>query len=208
MASSYITVEKPSKFTLEDRKSVFIAHCTPCESEEEAIEFIGRVKKTYPDAKHHVYAYSLLKNSTSRFSDDREPQGTAGLPVLDAMRKNGVQNACIVVVRYFGGVLLGTGGLVHAYGQSALGALIEANIITYDIYSRLTICTDYSDYQKLLPVFSEFDFLTSDTEYTERVKISGSVISNKDEQFILKVKDVTAGKAEVTKIDEIFDYRK
>ena len=185
---SYTTIKQYSCFEYEDRKSVFIGEAMPVTTEAEALGFIERIKKTYPDAKHHVYAYSLLKNSTSRFSDDREPQGTAGLPVLDAMRKNGVQNACIVVVRYFGGVLLGTGGLVHAYGQSALGALLEANIITYDIYSRLTICTDYSDYQKLLPVFSEFDFLTSDTEYTERVKISGSVITNRDEEFINKVK--------------------
>ena len=208
MIRSYITVEKPAEFTFEDRKSVFIAHCIPCDEETVAIDFINKVKKAYPDAKHHVYAYSLLKNSTARFSDDREPQGTAGLPVLDAIRKNGVQNVCIVVVRYFGGVLLGTGGLVHAYGQSALGALRAANIITYDTYTRLTVCSDYSDYQKLLPVFSEFDFLPSDTEYTESVRVQGSVISSRFEELIRKINNVTGAKASVSKIDEIFDYRK
>ncbi len=208
MIRSYTTVEHPSKFTLEDRRSVFIAHCIPCSTEDEAIAFINNVKKAYPDAKHHVYAYSLLENSITRFSDDREPQGTAGLPVLDAIRKNGCQNTAIVVVRYFGGVLLGTGGLVHAYGQSALGALKEANIITYDTYTRLSVCVDYSDYQKILPAFLEFDFLAEDTEYTEAVKIKGSVISEKLNDFITKIKNTTSGKAVLDIIDEIFDFRK
>ena len=109
---SYITVHHHATFEYEDRKSVFIGEAMPTETEEEALEFIESVKKKFPDARHHVYAYILRENSIMRFSDDREPQGTAGMPVLDAIRKNGLTDTTVVVTRYFGGTLLGTGGLV------------------------------------------------------------------------------------------------
>ena len=109
----------------------------PVSCESDALDFLNKVKKEYPDARHHVYAYVLRENSIMRYSDDREPQGTAGMPVLDAIRKNGCTDVVIVVTRYFGGTLLGTGGLVHAYGSSAVGALEAAEIITYDTYTEL-----------------------------------------------------------------------
>ena len=136
---SYTTVEHSSVFEYEDRKSVFIGECIPVSSEDEAQAFISRVKKKYSDARHHVYAYVLRENSIMRFSDDREPQGTAGMPVLDAIRKNGCTDTAIVVIRYFGGTLLGTGGLVRAYSSAAIGALNAAEIITYDIYSVFSV---------------------------------------------------------------------
>ena len=114
---SYATLKDLCEFHYEDRKSEFIAVARPVSTESEALDFIGAVKKKYPDARHWVYAYVLRENSTARFTDDREPQGTAGMPVLDAIRKNGVTDCVIVVVRYFGGILLGTGGLVHAYSS-------------------------------------------------------------------------------------------
>ena len=101
---SYITVKSPSCFEYEDRKSIFIGMAMPVSSEADAIAFIDSVKKRYPDARHHVYAYVLRDNSTMRFTDDREPQGTAGMPVLDVIRKNGCTDVCIVVTRYFGPV--------------------------------------------------------------------------------------------------------
>ncbi len=208
MSLSYTTVKKQSKFTLEDRKSVFIAHCAPAQTEDAAIDFINQVKRAYPDAKHHVYAYSVRENNITRFSDDREPAGTAGMPVLDVIRKNNIQNTVIVVVRYFGGILLGTGGLVHAYGQSALGALKEAEIITYNTYTRLAVICDYSDYQRLLAIFSEYELMINDTEYTSDVRVSGSVLSSRADEFVAKVKNATSAKAEVELFEEIFDYRK
>ena len=116
---SYITIKKQSHYEYEDRKSVFIGEAMPVSDENQALDFIERVKKKYPDAKHHVYAYVLRENSIMRFSDDREPQGTAGMPVLDVIRKNGCTDTVIVVTRYFGGTLLGTGGLVRAYTSAA-----------------------------------------------------------------------------------------
>ena len=167
MQKPYTTVKKYGKIEYEDRKSVFIGECMPVSTEKDAIAFVDSVKKKYPDAKHHVYAYVLRENSAMRFTDDREPQGTAGMPVLDVIRKNGCTDVVIVVTRYFGGVLLGTGGLVHAYTSAAKGALQAAEIITYDIYTELEIKVGYSDYQKLGTALSECDFRTENTEYTD-----------------------------------------
>ena len=138
---AYTTIRKHSVFEYEDRKSVFIGDALPVSTEREALDFIASIKKRYPDAKHHVYAYVLRENSIMRFSDDKEPQGTAGLPVLDAIRKNNCTDTVIVVTRYFGGTLLGTGGLVKAYTAAAVGALNSAEFIRYDIYMsfKLTV---------------------------------------------------------------------
>ena len=136
---SYITVKDESEFEYEDRKSVFIGKARPVKTEAEALEFLSCVKKQYPDARHHVYAYVLRENSIMRFSDDREPQGTAGMPVLDVIRKNSCTDVAIVVTRYFGGTLLGTGGLVRAYTSAAAGALNAATVITYDTYIEAEI---------------------------------------------------------------------
>ena len=152
---SYITVKNPASFEYEDRKSVFIGHACPISSESDALAFIESVKKRYPDARHHVYAYVLRENSIMRYTDDREPQGTAGMPVLDVIRKNGCVDLVIVVVRYFGGTLLGTGGLVKAYTSAAVGALNRAIIIKYDVYTELSITVNYSDFGKISSILSD-----------------------------------------------------
>ena len=181
---SYITVKNEGMFEYEDRKSVFIGQAMPVSTEAEAVEFIASVKKKYPDARHHVYAYVLRENQTMRFSDDHEPQGTAGMPVLDAIRKRGCTDVVIVVTRYFGGTLLGTGGLVHAYSASAVGALNAAQIVVYDIYAELSITCSYSDYQKILPTLSERGFRDEATEYGESVCIRGSILKRNAEKLI------------------------
>ena len=136
---SYKTIKERATFEYEDRKSVFIGEAMPVSTEEEALLFIESVKRRFPDARHHVYAYVLRENSIMRFTDDREPQGTAGMPVLDAIRKRGCTDTVVVVTRYFGGTLLGTGGLVHAYSTSAVGAINAAQVICYDVYAELEI---------------------------------------------------------------------
>ena len=206
MSVSYTTVLEYGKFEYEDRKSVFIGECLPVSSEREALSFIDSVKKRYPDARHHVYAYVLRENSTTRFTDDREPQGTAGMPVLDSIRKNGCTDVVIVVTRYFGGTLLGTGGLVHAYTQAALGALRAATIITYDIYSELEIAVSYSDYQKLTLLFQEKSFRCDDTDYSDLVTIRGRVKSADMDDFSARLTELTAGRAKITFIGEKYDF--
>lgn len=203
---SYITVKHRSEFKYEDRKSVFIAEASPVNSEQEAIAFIDEIKHKYPDANHHVYAYVVKENSIARFTDDREPQGTAGMPVLDIIRKRGCTNVAIVVVRYFGGTLLGTGGLVRAYSGAALGALNAAEIITYDIYASYDIECTYSDFQKLGPIFSTVGFREESSEYSDVVRIVGSI--QIDSAFVLvdKLVQATSGRAIVKKTGEKYDF--
>lgn len=203
---SFTTVEHPSFFEYEDRKSVFIGECIPVSTEEDALSFISHIKKKYPDARHHVYAYVLRDNSIMRFSDDREPQGTAGMPVLDVIRKNGCTDTVIVVTRYFGGTLLGTGGLVRAYTSAALGALQTANIITYDIYQSLRISVSYSDYQKIISHFSDDGFYTEDTKYADTINIFGKIKKEKTQLFVSNLSEITAGRCKVDMLEEKFDF--
>ena len=203
---SYITLKKYATFEYEDRKSVFIGEVKPVSSEAEALAFIESVRKRYPDARHHVYAYVLRENSTSRFTDDHEPQGTAGMPVLDAIRKNGCTDIVVVVTRYFGGTLLGTGGLVKAYTSAAVGALEAARVITYDIYTSLTIDVSYSDFQKFAPIFADLEFRTEDMRYTDKVLISGSIRKNNVNELKDKLVQSSAGRVKIDIIDEKFDF--
>ena len=202
----YTSIEHPSIFEYEDRKSVFIGEAAPVTSEDEALSFIAHIKKKYPDARHHVYAYVLRNNSLMRFSDDREPQGTAGMPVLDVIRKNGCSDLVIVVTRYFGGTLLGTGGLVRAYTSAALGALKEGNIITYDIYSSLKIEVSYSDYQKLSSLLTQCGFTTDDVKYTDKVVLLGRILKEGLDDFVKKLIELTSGRHEMEILEHKFDY--
>jgi uncharacterized YigZ family protein len=203
---SYITVKKQSRFEYEDRKSVFIGEALPVSTEAEAISFIESVKKRYPDARHHVYAYVLRENSIMRFSDDHEPQGTAGMPVLDVIRKNGVTDIIIVVTRYFGGTLLGTGGLVRAYTSSALGALEAAEIIRYDIYSEIEFSVSYSDYGKITSTLAELEFRSDDTDFGAEVRIKGRILKTRLENFEKQLTDVTSARSRLSVIGEKFDF--
>ena len=203
---SYTTVKGEGVYEYEDRKSVFIGTAVPVSSEKEALDFIAFIKKKYPDARHHVYAYVLRENSIMRFSDDREPQGTAGMPVLDAIRKNGCTDTAIVVIRYFGGTLLGTGGLVRAYSAAAVGALEAARIITYDIYTVMNITLSYSDYQKVMPIFSDEGFRIDETSYTDSVIIKGRIQRTKADSFIKTVTEATSGRSQTEILEELFDF--
>ena len=203
---SYITVKNPSHFEYEDRKSVFIGQAMPVSTEAEAIAFIDSVKKRYPDARHHVYAYVLRENSVMRFTDDHEPQGTAGMPVLDIIRKNGCTDVVIVVTRYFGGTLLGTGGLVRAYTAAALGALEGAEIIRYDIYTSLELSVSYSDYGKITAILSDHGFRTESTVYDTGITLDGSIIKTGLEEFKNALIEATAGRIEIEIIGEEFSY--
>ena len=203
---SYTTIQFQSKFEYEDRKSVFIGEAMPVSSEEDALKFIAYIKKKYPDARHHVYAYVLRENSIMRFSDDREPQGTAGMPVLDVIRKNGCTDTVIVVTRYFGGTLLGTGGLVKAYTSAALGALKNANIITYDLFSVIKLSVSYSDYQKIASELERLQFYSDETKYSDAVTILGKTKKNNVDSIVKNITEITSGRGNIEIIEEKFDF--
>lgn len=203
---SYTTIESYAQSEYEDRKSVFIAEAMPIKTEPEAIDFINGIKKKYPGARHHVYAYVLRDNSIMRYSDDGEPQATAGMPVLDAIRKNGCTDTVIVVTRYFGGTLLGTGGLVRAYTASAADAIRKANIITYEIYSFYELIFSYSDYQKINSKLLELNFKVIDTEYGENIAVAGKIKKTLEEKLIKSLTELTSARAKYVKLEEKFDY--
>ena len=202
----YKTIERQGLSRYEEKKSVFYGEAVPVCSEEEALSVISLVKKKYPDAKHHVYAYVLRDNSIMRFSDDGEPQGTAGMPVLDSIRKNGLTDTVVVVTRYFGGTLLGTGGLVRAYTEAALGAINNGNIIIYDNYTLFELSVSYSDFQKINSFINSDDIKIDEIKYFDNVKIYLKVKSGEKDMFEEKISDITCARAVINNLGEKFDY--
>ena len=203
---SYTTLRNEGCSRFEDRKSVFLGYARPVSSEDEALAFIEAIRKKYPDARHHVYAYSLRDNSITRFSDDREPQGTAGLPVLDSLRHSEIKDAVVVVVRYFGGTLLGTGGLVRAYSAAASDAVRAAEVIVYDMYSCLDITVSYSDHGRIATLLEERGFRIEDTVYDECVTLCGKILCRDEELFVKALVDITCGRCKIKKKEEKFDF--
>ena len=204
--TSYTTLAHYGTSTYEEKRSVFIGEASPATTEEEALAFVASVKAKYPDARHHVYAYLLRENSKNRYSDDHEPQGTAGLPVLDVLRKGGFTDGVIVVTRYFGGTLLGAGGLVRAYTAAAAGAVREAGTLTYRTYRPSTVCLAYNDYNRLLPELEKRSLRVLDTAYAEDVTLSLTMPTEDYEDFARFVTELTAGRAVIEPKDEVFDH--
>ncbi|MBO5735256.1 MAG: YigZ family protein [Clostridia bacterium] len=175
MSAGWTTVKEAAVASFIERKSEFIGSITPVKTEEEAIAFVNSVKKQYADAKHNVYAYLLRENNVTRFSDDGEPHGTAGLPVLDVLRKEGVTDVAVVVTRYFGGILLGTGGLVRAYSQAAKMALDAAGKSTMEKLLVFSLRVNYSDLQKIEPILENYTMIRLDTAYADDVRLSAAM---------------------------------
>ena len=179
----------------------------PIKTEEEALAYIKKMKSQYADARHNVWAYMMKGEIIARYSDDGEPQGTAGVPVLDTIRKSGVTDAVVVVTRYFGGVLLGAGGLVRAYSHSAKLALEAAHIITYEQYDVLELDCTYSDYQRYLAELPRYGAVTDNTAFSDRVKIQFAVKENQTEALFVRIREMSGGKDEPKRISKRFDYR-
>ena len=145
MSELYTTLEKEGRAEYTVERSVFIGSARHIGSEKDAVDFIKAVRKEFSDAKHNVYAYTLSESNTTRFSDDGEPSGTAGLPSLDYLRKSGIEDACVVITRYFGGILLGKGGLVRAYTETAKLACENAGIVTKEEYTVFSVDIEYRE---------------------------------------------------------------
>ncbi|MBE6621750.1 MAG: DUF1949 domain-containing protein [Ruminococcaceae bacterium] len=202
-----ITLEKAASAELTERKSVFIGYASPVGSEEEAIEFIKAIKKKHADARHNVYAYMLNGGGIARYSDDGEPQGTAGVPVLDIIRKGGFCDAVIVVTRYFGGILLGAGGLVRAYSAAARMAVEAAGIVTYDLFTEFSLTVSYNDHGKLTNLLAQANPLRDGIDYADGVTLRLALPGEELEDFRGKASEITAGRAVFEVTGERFDKR-
>ncbi len=203
----FTTVEHEGSEEFEERKSLFIGHAIPIKSADEALEFIKQKKREYADATHNVFAYILEDGRIAKYSDDGEPQGTAGMPVLDTIKKCNVDGVCVVVTRYFGGILLGAGGLVRAYAHAAKLALESANIITYEKYDIFSLRCGYSEYQKYLPLLYSFDAIIDDTVFEADVKVVFAIKKGVDAKLLPKISEISFGKDFPLKEGERFDYR-
>lgn len=172
MHHEYITVSKEISNEIEERKSKFIANVRPVSSEEEALCFIDSVKSKYWNATHNVYAYIIRnENEVQRFSDDGEPSGTAGIPVLEAIRKMNIVNAVVVITRYFGGIKLGAAGLVRTYGKCASQGLLKSGIVKMILCTQYNIKLDYTLLGKIQNFIAEKGYRVLDTIYTHEVEI-------------------------------------
>lgn len=201
---SYKTVRKASSDTFTEKKSKFIGHICPVTTQEQAMAFIQEKKSEFWDATHNVYAYVLRDGQLRRYSDDGEPQGTAGMPVLDVLLKENLVDCCVVVTRYFGGILLGTGGLVRAYSHGSKIAVEAGGIVTMAMCSRLQICCDYTFYGRLSSLIPEMGGIVEQTEYADTVTVYCKMPSQLVEAFDAKLFDSSLGKYRSKKTEEFF----
>lgn len=190
----YKTVEKEASDFFIEKKSKFIGYAKPVKTQEEAVEFISKIKSKHWDATHNVYAYVLRENNIQRYSDDGEPSGTAGVPVLDVMLKESLVDVCVVATRYFGGTLLGAGGLVRAYSHTSKIALEAAGIITMAQCSVMSAEVDYSFYDRLNILLSDSSAVILNTSFSDKVCVEFTVKENIVDLLNVKLIDVSNGK--------------
>ncbi len=200
----YKTVARAAEFIYEEKKSVFIGHVAPASTEEEAWAFVESMRKQYADARHNVYAYLLRENAKNRYSDDREPQGSAGLPVLDAIRKSDLTDTVLVVTRYFGGVLLGAGGLVRAYTAAAVGAIKEAGVAVYREQMVFDVSLRYPDYQRVCTELEKMEIKVKNIAFSEDVLLTLAVPVALYDAAIVFLRDKTAGRADIREGKSVF----
>lgn len=202
---NYYTVSEAAEASFIEKRSEFIGYIAPVKTDEEAVNFINTIKAKHRKAKHNVYAYILRKDNISRYSDDGEPQGTAGVPVLDVLQKRGLTDVCVVVTRYFGGILLGGGGLVRAYSHAASLACDAAHTMDMCLCHRLKICTDYGMYGKLTYILPNFETITVNSDFADSVTLELLVLSEKLSALIREITEITNGSAEITDCGELFE---
>ena len=190
---NYKTIAAPCTRTLVEKRSEFIAAVTPIQTVEQATACIQDAHAAYRKARHHVYAYVLRDQNISRYSDDAEPQGTAGLPVLEVIRKQGLTDVCCVVSRIFGGVLLGANGLVRAYSQSCAQALREARTMEMCACCTMTILCDYNFYGKLQFTLAADPVIITDTQFAESVTVSLLVLAEQAQPLRDRLFDLSNG---------------
>ena len=205
---SYRYADGTFEAVYEIKRSKFIATVMGEVDGDSAETFVKNIKKKYADATHNCYAYiGDVNGQATRFSDDGEPGGTAGQPILEVLRKKGLVRTAVVVTRYFGGIKLGAGGLVRAYSHTARLALDAAHIITYEQYTELELVCSYSDYQKYQAEFPRFGAVIDDTQFSDRVTLLFSVKDPIVEDVFARVREISNGGTQPTVRGKRFDYR-
>ncbi|MCR5636580.1 MAG: YigZ family protein [Clostridiales bacterium] len=200
--NEYITVSSYGEDSFVEKRSKFIGYAKPVQTEQEAVDFINELRQKHWDATHNVYAYVLREGNTARYSDDGEPQGTAGIPVLDVIKKTGICDVVVVVTRYFGGVLLGTGGLVRAYSNGAKIAIEAAKPVAMRECSVCKIKCSYTAYGKISSLIVSDGGKTDDTVFADNVEILFHIPTDSQSLFSKHLTDLTAGGVTAETIDK------
>lgn len=205
MVESYKIVYKGGSGELTEKKSRFIADIRPASSEEEALAFVEEVRKRYWDARHHCFAYIIgERGQTARCSDDGEPSQTAGKPMMDVLAGEELHDVCAVVTRYFGGTLLGTGGLVRAYSGAVKEGLKECVIVEKKLAARLEVTTDYNGSGKIQYIAAQAGIDTLDAQYTDKVVFIFLVPVAREGRFRAQITEGTNGRTVIKKADEVY----
>lgn len=202
---SYKILKEGGQGEIEEKKSRFIATLRPVSCEEEAVSFIEEMKKKYWDARHNCSAFVIgKKGELTRCSDDGEPSGTAGRPMLEVLLGEEVRNAAVVVTRYFGGTLLGTGGLVRAYTQAVKAGLANSRIVTMRYGVRLKIGTDYNGLGKAQYILGNRGIPILESQYTENVELTVIVPKEEYDSLVKELTEATSARAALTKEEELY----
>ncbi|WP_271628663.1 YigZ family protein [Caldicellulosiruptor sp. DIB 104C] len=190
----YKTIKQNARTEIVEKRSRFIASAFRVENQHEVDYFLNEVRKEFYDATHNVYAYTYgIEYPIQKYSDDGEPQGTAGLPVMEVIRKNGLSNVLVVVTRYFGGILLGASGLVRAYTQAAAASIEKAGILEYHECEKIIVTLDYPNFEKIRWLIEKTNAKILGIEYSQVVDIIVLVRVEDVESLIKNISDVTAG---------------
>lgn len=191
----YLIPTKEAEAEFIEKRSRFIGHIRPVETEEEALEFLREKREKYWDAAHNVYAY-IIKDGPTRFSDAGEPGGTAGMPTLQVLQREGLYNVCCVVTRYFGGILLGAGGLFRAYGHGAKIAVDAAGKSMKRVWDVIYLPVPYSWYERMKQEVSAYEGIIRDTQYGADIELEVLTPTAKTKTFLDRVVDISAGTLE------------
>lgn len=203
----YKTIARRCEARFIEKKSEFIGYLCPVQTEEQAVAFIEEIRAMHRKATHNCYAYILRENNAARHSDDGEPGGTAGVPIYEVLRKEGLTDVCCVVTRYFGGVLLGAGGLVRAYTKGAKDAVDAAQIKCMAEAVKLAVTVDYGLYGRLAQVFADFDARVDDERFADNVRIVLHIRAENSQKLTDKLVDVCNGSVSVEEIEKLnFDF--
>lgn len=198
------TICEPSQFKETRKRSKFLSFAFPVSSEEEVHSRLKKLKSEFYDAKHIVYAYKLYSSNTQKFSDDGEPSGTGGVPVMNIIKSFELDNILVAVVRYFGGILLGTTGLREMYSSGAKGAILNSKITDVEKCIHCVVATDYGNYGKILNIISDKNAKVFSTDYTENVSIDFCVAEVDFGEVRKKINSVMQGREVIRFIDNIF----
>jgi len=205
MAGDYKTLKQAAQDEFIVNKSRFIGYASPCQTEEEALAFLRLIREKHKDATHNCYAYVIGENAgIMRYSDDGEPGGTAGLPMMEVLKSRGVVNCCVVVTRYFGGVLLGAGGLVRAYTKGCAIALNAAQVVRMILSNRVLLDVPYSLWDRVNHQLKSLPVILEKTEFAASVEAT-LLIQTKDlDEVAQKIAALTDAKAEWLEVDELY----